>query len=205
MKRKPKLKPQTTTLWYYPSQQYEGEPQGQPNFAGATPSYVIWNLLERYTREGDLVVDPFCGGGTTLDVARDMQRRALGYDVAPAREDIFRADARSLPVPRRAGAATVMQLESRNRGRRAWWSCSRGPGVSANSVLRGSSAAHHHARARAAAQHHETSPRAAAGSACAITGAIASPARVARQKLSRSSVRAGSLAVCGLTLCARCT
>jgi hypothetical protein len=98
MKRKPKLKPQTTTLWYYPSQQYEGEPQGRPNFAGATPSYVIWNLLERYTREGDLVVDPFCGGGTTLDVARSMQRRALGYDVAPVREDIFRADARALPL-----------------------------------------------------------------------------------------------------------
>jgi hypothetical protein len=27
-----------------------------------------------------------------------MQRRALGYDVAPTREDIFRADARKLPL-----------------------------------------------------------------------------------------------------------
>ena len=25
-----------------------------------TPAWVIWNLLERYTREGDLVLDPFC-------------------------------------------------------------------------------------------------------------------------------------------------
>ena len=41
---------------------------------------MIWNLLERYTREDDLVVDPFCGGGTTLDVARDMGRKALGYE-----------------------------------------------------------------------------------------------------------------------------
>jgi DNA modification methylase len=98
MQKKPALKLQTTTLWYYPSQQYGGEPQGDPRFKGATPSYVIWNLLSRYTRPGDLVVDPFCGGGTTLDVARSLERRAVGYDLAPTREDIFRADARSLPL-----------------------------------------------------------------------------------------------------------
>ncbi|MCC7013110.1 MAG: DNA methylase [Planctomycetes bacterium] len=96
--KKPALKLQTTTLWYYPSQQHAEEPQGDPRFKGATPTYVIWNVLERYTREQDLVVDPFCGGGTTLDVARDMGRRALGYDVAPTRKDIFRADARKLPL-----------------------------------------------------------------------------------------------------------
>ena len=92
------LKLQTTTLWYYPSQQVAGRLHGDPRYEGRTPAYVIWNLLERYTRPGDLVVDPFCGGGTTLDVARDLQRRALGYDIAPAREDVFRADARKLPL-----------------------------------------------------------------------------------------------------------
>jgi hypothetical protein len=92
----PKL--MTSTLWHHPSQQYGGKPFGDPRFEGRTPAYVIWNLLTRYTRAGDLVVDPFCGGGTTLDVARDLGRRALGYDVAPAREDVFRADARSLPL-----------------------------------------------------------------------------------------------------------
>ncbi|MCP5021811.1 MAG: hypothetical protein GY930_08530, partial [bacterium] len=52
---KPKL--QTSTLWYHESQQYGDKPMGTPGFEGATPAYVIWNLLERYTREGDLVVD----------------------------------------------------------------------------------------------------------------------------------------------------
>ena len=94
----PPLKLQTTTLWYYPSQQIPGEVKGDPRFEGATPAYVIWNLLERYTREGDLVVDPFAGGGTTLDVAREGKRRALGYDVHPTRDDVFNADARKLPL-----------------------------------------------------------------------------------------------------------
>ena len=88
----------TTTLWEYPSQHYGQEIQGDQAFEGATPSFVIWNLLVRYTRESDLVVDPMCGSGTTLDVCRDLNRRCLGYDIAPYRKDIFRADARKLPL-----------------------------------------------------------------------------------------------------------
>jgi len=96
--RKPPLRLFTTTLWHYPSQHYGAEIQGDAAYAGATPSWVIWQLLSRYTRKRDLVVDPMCGSGTTLDVARDLDRRALGYDLTPTRDDIFRADARKLPL-----------------------------------------------------------------------------------------------------------
>jgi len=96
--RTPPPKLQTTTLWHHPSQQYGDVPMGTPAYPGSTPAYVIWNLITRYTREGDLVLDPFCGGGTTLDVARSLERRALGYDIEPQRGDIFRADARRLPL-----------------------------------------------------------------------------------------------------------
>jgi DNA modification methylase len=93
----------TTTLWEYPSQHYDspnapGGTQGDPNYVGATPSWVIWQLLTRYTRPKDLVVDPMCGSGTTLAVARDLERRALGYDLASNAEGVFRADARKLPL-----------------------------------------------------------------------------------------------------------
>lgn len=96
MAHKPVL--MTTTLWYFPSQQYGNETQGDKNYKGATPAYIIWNLLMRYTRPKELVVDPMAGSGTTLDVARELGRRALGYDVNVTRKDIFNCDARKLPL-----------------------------------------------------------------------------------------------------------
>jgi adenine-specific DNA-methyltransferase len=95
---KPQLQVQPTTLWEYPSQHYGNAIQGDARYVGATPSYVIWNLIERYTKPGALVVDPFCGSGTTLDVAKDTGRQARGFDLAPFRPDIEKADARKLPL-----------------------------------------------------------------------------------------------------------
>jgi adenine-specific DNA-methyltransferase len=96
--KKPPLRLQTTTLWEYPSQHYGSEVQGDQRYVGATPSYVIWNLMQRYSEPGALVVDPMCGSGTMLDVARDLGRRARGFDLAPHRADVERADARKLPL-----------------------------------------------------------------------------------------------------------
>jgi adenine-specific DNA-methyltransferase len=96
---KPPLRLQTTTLWSYPSQHFDERHEGQhQGYRGATPDYILWNLLSRYTRPRDLVVDPMCGSGTTLVVAREMARRALGYDLQPAHPDVFCADARKLPL-----------------------------------------------------------------------------------------------------------
>jgi len=39
-----------------------------------------------------------CGSGIILDVARELGRCALGYDLRPIRPDIFRANARKLPL-----------------------------------------------------------------------------------------------------------
>jgi len=101
--RLPTLRVMPTTLWSYPSQHYVGSDgrrmQGDKDYMGATPSWVIWQVLQRYTREGDRVLDPFCGSGTTLDVCADLGRQGKGFDLAPARDDILRGDARHLPLP----------------------------------------------------------------------------------------------------------
>lgn len=89
---------EVTTLWDFPSRNYGGGKQGSSAYTGATPAHVIWNLLMRYTREGELVVDPMAGSGTTLDVAAELGRRAAGFDVNPVRPDIVRADSRTIPM-----------------------------------------------------------------------------------------------------------
>ena len=98
MGKKPPLTLQTTTIWDYPSQHYGDEAQGSKEYVGATPSNVIWNLLQRYTRVGDTVLDPMCGSGTTLDVCLDTGREGIGFDLAPFRDDIKQADARKIPL-----------------------------------------------------------------------------------------------------------
>lgn len=90
----------TTTLWDFPAQQYGDEAQGDQDYRGATPAIVVWNLLQRYTAPGELVLDPMVGSGTTLDVARDLGRRAVGFDLVVTRPGIARADARHLPLGR---------------------------------------------------------------------------------------------------------
>jgi site-specific DNA-methyltransferase (adenine-specific) len=38
--------------------------------------------IQSWSNEGDLVLDPFVGSGTTAKVARDMKRRYIGFDVS---------------------------------------------------------------------------------------------------------------------------
>ena len=88
---------EASTCWDFPYQSPEGLKFGDNRFNGCTPSLVLWNLLVRYTRPGDLVVDCMAGGGTTIDVAEALGRRVIGLDISPSRKDISRNDARHLP------------------------------------------------------------------------------------------------------------
>ncbi|MCR4421853.1 MAG: DNA methyltransferase [Exilispira sp.] len=93
-----KLQIETSTLWDFPTQNYGDKPHGKNKFSGVTPAFIIWNLLKRYTKEGDLIVDPMCGSGTTIDVAKELNRYVIGYDINPYRNDIIQNDARKIPL-----------------------------------------------------------------------------------------------------------
>ena len=125
----------TTSLWHHPSQQHGDEVQGDPTYEGRTPTFVVEELVRRFTEPGDLLVDPFAGGGTSLDVADSLGRRSRGFDLAahagraagagglaarrsgPGAESsggsranrIERADARDLPLE--AGCARLVFMD----------------------------------------------------------------------------------------------
>jgi SAM-dependent methyltransferase len=90
---------EATTCWSFATQSPAGRKLGNARFNGVTPALAVYNLLRRYTRPGDVVVDPMAGSGTTIDVARTLGRRVLAFDLAPARPDIHPSDARNLPLP----------------------------------------------------------------------------------------------------------
>lgn len=95
-KDKPNLEP--TTLWDFPRQSYGKFPKGNWQFNGVTPAGVIYNLIKRYTKEEDLIIDPMCGSGTTIDVCKEENRKVIGYDIFPTREDIIQNDSRKIPL-----------------------------------------------------------------------------------------------------------
>lgn len=55
---------------------------------GGKPVWLMQRLVEDYSREGDLVVDPCCGAGTTLIGALRSKRRAIGGDVLLAHAEL---------------------------------------------------------------------------------------------------------------------
>ena len=89
---------ESTTLWDFPRQNYGDKSHGNNKYNGVTPAMVIWNLLQRYTKEGDLVVDPMCGSGTTIDVAEELNRKVIGYDLNMAHSKTIRNDSRKIPL-----------------------------------------------------------------------------------------------------------
>ena len=89
---------ESTTLWDYPTQSYGANRKGDSRYQGVTPAFIIYNMISRYTERGDLVLDPMCGSGTTIDVCREEGREPIGYDINPVRDDIQQNDARVIPL-----------------------------------------------------------------------------------------------------------
>jgi len=61
---------------------------------GRIPYQIIANVLHYFTKEGDKVVDPMAGGGTLIDVCKEMKRNFYAYDLVKRREEIQIQDLR---------------------------------------------------------------------------------------------------------------
>ncbi len=60
--------------------QFATDKDSDTTYFGKMPEQIVENLLWLYTSPGDIVVDPFAGSGTTIEVAKRMGRRVWASD-----------------------------------------------------------------------------------------------------------------------------
>ncbi len=70
---------ETTTVWSFPDRGNWATHDAK--WRGNWSPYIPRNILLRYSNEGDLVLDQFAGGGTTLVEAKLLNRNIIGMDV----------------------------------------------------------------------------------------------------------------------------
>ncbi len=81
MKNMPEFQLEKTTVWSFPERgkwlthnaKYRG------NWAPQIPN----NLIQLYSKENDVVLDPMMGAGTTMIEAKSLHRRGVAFDIHP--------------------------------------------------------------------------------------------------------------------------
>ena len=66
------------TVWSFPSRGDWATHSG--NYRGNWSPFIPRNLIEKYSKPGDLVLDQMCGSGTTLVECKLLSREAVGVD-----------------------------------------------------------------------------------------------------------------------------
>ena len=69
----------TDSLWVIPQRDNSGAHDG--HYHGNFVPQIPHQLLLRYTKKGDFVLDPFAGSGTTLIEAQRMERNSIGIEL----------------------------------------------------------------------------------------------------------------------------
>jgi DNA modification methylase len=94
--------PETTTVWDFPVR--GNWATHKSDYRGNFAPQIARNLILNYSKEGELVLDPMVGSGTTLIEARLLNRNAIGYDINQNAVDItkerlnFRVDNKSTQI-----------------------------------------------------------------------------------------------------------
>lgn len=68
-----------TTVWSFPDRGNWATHDAK--WRGNWSPYIPRNIILRYSQEGDLVLDQFAGGGTTLVEAKLLNRNIIGVDI----------------------------------------------------------------------------------------------------------------------------
>lgn len=100
---------ETTTVWSFKKRGDWATHDGR--YRGNWSPYIPRNVILKYSRPGDLVLDYFVGGGTTAVEARLLGRRCIAIDINPQAIQLTRENL-SFPLPRSMGNGPVYEPET---------------------------------------------------------------------------------------------
>jgi site-specific DNA-methyltransferase (adenine-specific) len=95
------------------------------------PEELLKRIIESSSEKGDLILDPFCGCGTTIAVAEELKRKWTGIDITHLAVNLIkwrmkhmyslepRKDYKVIGEPE--DLAGAMELASQNRYQFQWW------------------------------------------------------------------------------------
>ena len=100
------------------------------------PVALLERIIAASSREGDIVLDPFCGCGTTVVAADNLKRQWVGVDINPMALDIIkthRFPGRDIPITGiPADFASAARLAADNRRHFELWAIGCVPGLAPN-------------------------------------------------------------------------
>jgi DNA modification methylase len=77
------FKLETTTIWSFPERGKWATHGSTATYRGNFAPQVARNLILRYSKKGEVVLDPFVGSGTTLVECKILGRQGIGVDINP--------------------------------------------------------------------------------------------------------------------------
>lgn len=79
-----------TDVWYFNRvNNMTKKKLGIENHPCIYPTDMIERIVKMSTNEGDWILDPFVGSGTTLVVAKKLKRNSIGFDINPDFKEII--------------------------------------------------------------------------------------------------------------------
>jgi len=79
---------ETTTVWSFPDRGDWATHSGK--YRGNWSPFIPRNVILRYSKEGETVLDQFAGSGTTLVEAKLLNRKCIGVDINPEAVELAR-------------------------------------------------------------------------------------------------------------------
>ena len=110
-----KFELETNTIWSFPNRGKWATHDAK--YRGNFSPYIAKNIILRYSKEKDVVLDQFVGGGTTLIECKLNNRNAIGIDINPNAVEItknklnFNSD-NEVDVDIKLGNACSLDLEN---------------------------------------------------------------------------------------------